>query len=314
MSGKNKLPDSLELLLDTMCNTFGAIMFIAISLVVISQMTTKVIKDKKPPEITEDQMNRMREKVDALVKEVREAEVTQAKNALSASGMSASKKDKIGRLLDLKSKNQGGLLDNARQRAQNAANASKLDSENQKLAGMQSEGNILASEVASAKKSVEQMKNAIQDKRKDLENQRRQLANMVDELNGKKANMPKQTLTFSMETEITSEKQYVICLKNRRLYRMDSNEVTAIQDSEHTGHFSFSGSSGNVVSSNASGRVARLLAGVNRNRYVTVFCDSQSYPILVEIRKFSRNRGVKMSFIHTEDFSFYMGGKAKASY
>ena len=40
MSRKNKLPDSLELLLDTMCNTFGAIMFIAISLVIISQITT----------------------------------------------------------------------------------------------------------------------------------------------------------------------------------------------------------------------------------------------------------------------------------
>ena len=54
MARKNHLPDSLELLLDTMCNTFGAIMFIAISIVVISQLSTKAIKEKVPVEITEE--------------------------------------------------------------------------------------------------------------------------------------------------------------------------------------------------------------------------------------------------------------------
>ena len=40
---KKSLPDSLELLLDTMCNTFGGIMFIAISLILVSQMVSKKI-------------------------------------------------------------------------------------------------------------------------------------------------------------------------------------------------------------------------------------------------------------------------------
>ena len=70
MARKNHLPDSLELLLDTMCNTFGAIMFIAISIVVISQLSTKAIKEKAPVEITEEYLEELREKVRELEEEL----------------------------------------------------------------------------------------------------------------------------------------------------------------------------------------------------------------------------------------------------
>lgn len=42
MSQKRDLESSLELLLDTMCNSFGGVMFIAISLIIVLSMTSKV--------------------------------------------------------------------------------------------------------------------------------------------------------------------------------------------------------------------------------------------------------------------------------
>ena len=52
MGFKKNLPDSLELLLDTMCNTFGGIMFIAISLVVLSQLVTQQQKAMSEEDIS----------------------------------------------------------------------------------------------------------------------------------------------------------------------------------------------------------------------------------------------------------------------
>ena len=74
MRRKNKLPDSLELLLDTMCNTFGAIMFIAISLVIISQFSIKAVKAKKPLNIDEEHLGKMRRQVRDLNQTLAEEE------------------------------------------------------------------------------------------------------------------------------------------------------------------------------------------------------------------------------------------------
>ena len=60
---------SLELLLDTMCNTFGGVMFIAISLfVVISAMEPKRPETPEPPPVPTEEL---REEISRLEKELR---------------------------------------------------------------------------------------------------------------------------------------------------------------------------------------------------------------------------------------------------
>ena len=109
------MPDSLELLLDTMCNTFGAIMFIAISLVIISQISTKMVRDMKPPEVTEEYLEQMRQRMRALEDELAEEEQKMAEKALAALAMPAEKKEKVERLLAAKAENQRLILDLSRQ-------------------------------------------------------------------------------------------------------------------------------------------------------------------------------------------------------
>ena len=45
MSARNSLPDSLELLLDTMCNTFGGVMFITLSLALLLCLSNKLVNE-----------------------------------------------------------------------------------------------------------------------------------------------------------------------------------------------------------------------------------------------------------------------------
>ena len=58
--------DSLELLLDTMCNTFGGVMFIAIALVVISTFIPKVIKDIEDEPSPDQKITELQAKIERL--------------------------------------------------------------------------------------------------------------------------------------------------------------------------------------------------------------------------------------------------------
>lgn len=62
---KRKLSEdsSLELLLDTMCNTFGGVMFIAIALVVLMSMMSNIKMDSP---VTEEDFKKMQEKLQIL--------------------------------------------------------------------------------------------------------------------------------------------------------------------------------------------------------------------------------------------------------
>ncbi len=61
---------SLELLLDTMCNTFGGVMFIAISLVVIASFIPKFIKESTTEEMTLEQLEKIEDEIDGLKKKI----------------------------------------------------------------------------------------------------------------------------------------------------------------------------------------------------------------------------------------------------
>ncbi|MBQ7176976.1 MAG: hypothetical protein IJS08_06130 [Victivallales bacterium] len=312
MRRKNKLPDSLELLLDTMCNTFGAIMFIAISLVIISQVTTKIIKDKKPLEITEEYLENMRQQARKLEEELASEEVKRAQRALAAIGMPESKRKLVEKLLEAKADNQSRVLDIAQQKADNAKLDEEVAKAQQKLFEAQEELRLLENENKQLKKMIAQTLLAHQARKKKLEEQIRQLKEEMASLNKELQETPKQTLAFSMETSTEGQRQYSICLKEGRLYREVEDEVKAERPIGKAGRFVFY--RGNAVREDAEGTFRSLLGDVEQTYFVTVFCDSKSYWILVELRKYLRKRGIKMNFVHTEDFLISFGNDVRASY
>jgi hypothetical protein len=68
---KKELPESLELLLDTMCNTFGGIMFIALALIIIYQLVTKQLKEMTPEEIDRKRIEQLNASIKELETEVK---------------------------------------------------------------------------------------------------------------------------------------------------------------------------------------------------------------------------------------------------
>ena len=139
MARKNKLPDSLELLLDTMCNTFGAIMFIAISLVIISQVTTKIVKDMKPMEITDEQLAQMRSQLARMNKDLADKEAEMALKALAALNMDKEKKGKVEKLLKVQNENRQLLLQLSQQRIEKAKQYQKKEKAQRELDQKQAE-------------------------------------------------------------------------------------------------------------------------------------------------------------------------------
>ena len=70
MSARNSLPDSLELLLDTMCNTFGGVMFITLSLALLLCLSNKLVNDNAVKEIDPEELQRIRQETARLEEEI----------------------------------------------------------------------------------------------------------------------------------------------------------------------------------------------------------------------------------------------------
>lgn len=70
MSAKHSLPDSLELLLDTMCNTFGGVMFITLSLALLLCLSNKLVNENSVQEPDPDELQRVRQETARLEEEI----------------------------------------------------------------------------------------------------------------------------------------------------------------------------------------------------------------------------------------------------
>ena len=313
MSKKNKLPDSLELLLDTMCNTFGAIMFIAISLVIISQVSTKLVREKNPQEITEDYLEQMRSKVHELQGAVAEAELEVAKRALEALGMPKEKKEKVEKLLEMKSDSQRLVLDLSQLQGEEDVLAEPIEALGDEKEKIDDDINQIEVETANKERTLAQILLMNQKRKDDLERKVAEKQRENTNLENTLENTQKQMLTFSMEVSTGSERQYTICLRNGRLYREDNGEIEAVRDYGDKGHFVFKGS-GNAISGNSEAAMRSLLGRVGRDRFVTIFSDQASYDSLVVLRKYLRSCRVKANFHHTENFAISYTSGVKASY
>ncbi|MCR4575218.1 MAG: hypothetical protein K5787_15775 [Lentisphaeria bacterium] len=315
MTKKNHLPDSLELLLDTMCNTFGAIMFIAISIVIISQLSTKAIKEKAPVEITEEYLEELREKVQKLEEELEEEERKMNERALDALGMPKEKKEKVEQLLALKNESRKLVLDSAEQRREMEHRTEEIEKTENRIDEIRSEIQQIKDEINQKKKLLVQMKQARDFRKKELQKQIAKIEANIKSLE-KEAEEKKseRTLRFSMEVSTAGEFDYTVCLRNRRLYSDGKGEIHPVRDNDQSGHFSLIGN-GHIISENSDEEFSHLLTGISQRNYVSIWCDQNSYPILVNLRQYLRKKKIKVRFIYTEDFKFYYTqGNVNASY
>lgn len=216
MSKNKSLPDSLELLLDTMCNTFGGIMFIAISLIVISSMIGKTVASLLPKDIDsaaikkfEAESAELRKKIEALQQQENDLLQKQFQN------IPADRQKKIQDIIEMKQKNA----------------ALKRQWEKQEL-----ERILLERKNAETEKTVTQKKaeNQTADNKTKIkkEKTRRTLEENIKILNKLQNEydlyVPKH-LSFSIE-EATSKQPYFIGIKNGKLFRIGTNQAFCLDE------------------------------------------------------------------------------------
>ena len=103
--------DSLELLLDTMCNTFGGVMFIAIALVIISTFIPKVVKNIDDEAPSDRKIQELQTKIESLHQQLKKQQLSiSLKNELVERFKNSPHLDDIRKLAALKDENAKLIL------------------------------------------------------------------------------------------------------------------------------------------------------------------------------------------------------------
>lgn len=302
MARKRSLPESLELLLDTMCNTFGGIMFIAISLVVISQLVGK--RQNQEPEMVEEQQIRALEaRLDAARVEV----LAQQRELLRLAPPSAAEKAEAAELRR--------RLDAAREAGLAAAAALARARDHAAAAATRRDRLRDAAEKANEELRAREAEQARQERATAAA--RRRLEGEVKAAKEKLAQASPRTLRFGME-EDTDLAPYIVLLQEDSLYRFGSinaperGEVERKDDPKGdalwllpvAGH-------GTPVRAADDPEMPRLFAGVDRReRFVWIVTDAESFRALAAAREYLRRERFKVRWAVDPSYSFTLVRKA----
>ena len=309
---KNKLPDSLELLLDTMCNTFGGIMFIALALIIITQVSRQLVIDTKMPVVTQGQIDKMKQEIKSLENQCSKQELANLNNSMDKHKVTSQVKDDIAAILGLRSQNE---------ELQGKIGDMEANIENEHDQCLKAEAKIEATilrrtdleDKAREKLSAEQLKvtklkkglDALVEKKKDLQRRLEELRKQATEVK------PAQTITFSQE-ESTSLKQVDVFLCNGKLYT--ENTVNEYFNDEHTA----------VRVTPMTGRGVRCTQGdldsvfnlySSKFNLIALWCDYNSFNALLETRNYLRNKNFMVHWSIIPEFIFSLGsGVGKGSH
>ena len=301
---RKSLPDSLELLLDTMCNTFGGIMFIAISLILISQMVSKKIQRESAEEAAKHV------KIDpiAMKRDIQDLELDilkmqqKLKNVLFVAESFTEAKEK------------------ARNEYLKLIDEEKLKTEEQ---------------VALARKIAELKKNN-QGKERDIEKSRdvlagRELCKKLEDKNQKaqeEINSLKDTLektsgrrmSFAKEENTSLEPFFLFC-KDNYLYRLGNlrdmiqGEVKIIKLSAKTLRMDFIPGSGKNLNNEDYEKILRSsLRSVSRHSYfLYITTDNNSFEAALHLKRYCRKNGFKTYLMNNPMFQFTLVDKTSYS-
>ena len=294
MAFRNKLPDSLELLLDTMCNTFGGVMFIAISLLVISSLASKVAEITDPTEsdlrrieAVEQNIAALRQELDALETEQR----TILQQLPSPSPEQAALKAQLQELMETLTRLQRETSD-----LQAANRAAERRIKLTKIA-QQKETRLLAEESLENQKEQKTLHNELL--KLERENQRLQTAVQ---------NRRPRQLTFSYE-EATRLDPYWMLMCDNTIYRigpMNDREYPipdVVQTTAADGTlFVYTPRSGFKVGARPTGELEYIFREIDPKRYfIDVFLSPESFDSFIALKEYLRKHAFQVNWHFTNN-------------
>ena len=292
---KKELPESLELLLDTMCNTFGGIMFIALALIIISQLVTKQLKEMTPEEIDRKRIEQLNASIKELETEVKKLRAENADKAVAKYNVSAEQKQLIVKIvtaiddsLDLNSKVSAAgekIKDERKKAAENRRQIAILEKQKQRKIKDNKETRARYSKVAAA------------------------LEREIAELEKSLASSSPRNLRFAKE-ESTSLKVYRILLQAGTAYRLGNEaspvvgEVTVSKNGRIATLIPVRGTH---IGADPEQTLNGIFDNIDKNRYfIMIISDLDSFSTLLAMRQYLRDRGFRATWTVNPEFKFYM--------
>jgi len=201
--------DSLDLLLDTMCNTFGGVMFIAIALVVISFFIPKMVLDIDEDANATAKVEALQAKITELQQQLRKMQLERSlKEQLIAKFKNHPHLDKIIEFGKLKDDNEKLLLLTSEVKAKKQAFLVAFKKENKKLktqTAILTQQQIKLRELSDAK--------TIQNKK--IKDNKAIIAKFVD------ADSPPETRTIGISPRTKTDlSPFIMIMNNNKLYRV----------------------------------------------------------------------------------------------
>lgn len=295
MSKKHSLPESLELLLDTMCNTFGGIMFIAISLIVLSQMATQAQKSMSAEEQNEYAMQQLFESVQRIRNEIvaLERKTTEMRSQIKDS--TPEKAEKIKQLIELDIK-KTELLSELEQKQTGSQTAQAV------LARRKKELDKL--ELSLKTQTILSQQKLDENRQRSL-NLKREIASLEEAL---QAVRPRE-LRFAKETA-TSRSPYWVLLRQNKIYRFGIQE-SPLHGEVETQPINLGRGvrlipkNGTSLTNAPTEKLDYLFRQVPKNScFVSLVIDCDSFSTLLVVKQYLRNKGFLVSWSINPNFEF----------
>ena len=208
MSSKKSLPESMELLLDTMCNTFGGVMFIAISLALLVFMLHKEYSPEKQNEMDQKTIDLLKEEKQRLNNryELVKKDIEMLKKEISIKNPVAPELRRA--VIDLEQQ-----LRDVEAELENLKN--KMTSARRRTDKLKQQNDRMQSELNDKKKSISR-------KLKTLEQRRKHLDTEITLWRKKLTSTPRRYIHFA-SNKLTNANPYTVLVKNGNVYRLGTN-------------------------------------------------------------------------------------------
>ena len=303
---KNKLSDSLDLLLDTMCNTFGGVVFIAISLVLAFCVSQDQLSPEKQQEIIEENLQ---------------------KEQKIATDLTAEKENLEKRLASLKTLSSQYKKNSKRQLSSEVVRLEhelkeiqrKIDALNAESALQKHKRTVMQSENDKNDKVIKEKSKSIAETETLQKEQQQKLDLSIDEATEQldKINVPRLHFAHSQKT---SSSPYVILLRNNVMYQLGTNylhsssEISVKKDKDM---LVLSPIKGTLLSTISRNNISRILSRCNnRKDFLWILVHPDSFESFIKFRRVLRATSYQVYWYIDHKSILYLGNNSgySASY
>lgn len=298
---KNRLSDSLDLLLDTMCNTFGGVVFIAISLV----LAFFVCQDQFSA--TDHQEK---------IKEYLQKEQRQEAGLLTEKILLKKKLNALKNLSVQYNKSKINISDEVVHLEQEKNELIRnIEALNVELALKKIQNSTLQADNQKKEKIIKEKYKAVANAKKlSQENQKFDL--IIDDLREQLKKIPVTRMHFTYNMSVSSS-PYIILLKNNYLYQLGANyfkssaEVNVKKDNNI---LVLSPIKGTLLSSISATNLPNILNKFNKHEsFLWIMVSPDSFESFVKFRRILRQAAYPVHWYVEHNAILYLGNKSSYS-